>query len=53
MLQSYIDVLTQQVAGDSRINAAWIDRSYRRGTADRYSHLDIHLLRNLRKRCSA
>lgn len=44
MQQAYIAALTDQIERDGRIKVAWLEGSFGRGTADRYSDLDIHLL---------
>lgn len=44
MHQGYIDAVTSKVEADSRIKAAWLEGSFGRGTADRYSDLDFHFL---------
>lgn len=44
MHTSYIAALAALAATDERIRAAWLEGSFGRGNADRYSDLDIHLL---------
>lgn len=44
MQQAYLDILKPKLVADQRIHAAWLEGSFGRGNADRYSDLDIHLL---------
>lgn len=44
MHQEYLKVLANKADSDGRILAAWLEGSFARGTADRYSDIDIHLL---------
>lgn len=44
MHQEYLNALADKVASDAHILAAWLEGSFGRGTADRYSDIDIHLL---------
>jgi hypothetical protein len=44
MQQSFIDAFTRLAATDERIHAAWLEGSFGRGIADRYSDVDAHLL---------
>lgn len=44
MHQEYLNALANKVDSDGRILAAWLEGSFARGTADRYSDIDIHLL---------
>lgn len=44
MQQDYIYLLTSKTKADKRIKAAWLEGSFGRGNADRYSDLDIHML---------
>lgn len=42
--QELLDLLQNAVNTDSRIGAAWLEGSFGRGNADRYSDIDLHLL---------
>ena len=44
MQEQYIVALKTKLAADERIKAAWLEGSFGRGNADRYSDLDIHVL---------
>ncbi len=44
MQEEYIQALLSQIETDGRIKAAWLEGSFGRGNADRYSDLDIHML---------
>lgn len=44
MQEHYIAALKTKLAADERIKAAWLEGSFGRGNADRYSDLDIHVL---------
>jgi hypothetical protein len=44
MQQDFIDKFTQLAATDESIHAAWLEGSFGRGIADRYSDIDAHLL---------
>ena len=44
MHQEYLSALVDKVASDAHILAAWLEGSFGKGTADRYSDIDIHLL---------
>ena len=44
MQTHFLADLLPQITTDGRIRAAWLEGSLRRGTADRYSDVDIHLL---------
>ncbi len=44
MQEQYIAALKTKLATDERIKAAWLEGSFGRGNADRYSDLDIHVL---------
>ena len=44
MHQEYLKAFADKAASDVHILAAWLEGSFARGTADRYSDLDIHLL---------
>jgi len=44
MHDEYLHALISKVESDDRIIAAWLEGSFGRGNADRYSDLDIHLL---------
>jgi len=44
MHDQYLHTLTAKIEADERIKAAWLEGSFGRGNADRYSDLDIHLL---------
>lgn len=44
MHQEYLNALVDKVASDGHILAVWLEGSFGRGTADRYSDIDIHLL---------
>ncbi|WP_295822917.1 hypothetical protein [uncultured Deinococcus sp.] len=40
---TYLQALQTKVHGDARVRAAWVEGSLGRGTADRYSDIDLHL----------
>lgn len=44
MHHEFITAVTARAAADERLRAAWLEGSFGRGNADRYSDLDIHLL---------
>jgi hypothetical protein len=44
MQEAYIADLTPKLQAEESIRAAWLEGSFGRGKADRYSDLDIHLL---------
>ena len=44
MQQRFIDDVTRAVETDARVLAAWLEGSYGRGDADRFSDVDLHLL---------
>ena len=44
MHQEYLKAFADKADSDGRILAAWLEGSFGRGTADRYSDIDIHLL---------
>ena len=44
MHQKYLNALADKAASDAHILAAWLEGSFGRGAADRYSDIDIHLL---------
>ena len=44
MHQEYLKAFADKAASDSHILAAWLEGSFAKGTADRYSDIDIHLL---------
>lgn len=44
MQGEYLQTLTQKLQAEAAIRAAWLEGSFGRGQADRYSDLDIHLL---------
>jgi hypothetical protein len=44
MHNEYLQALTAKIEADDRIKAAWLEGSFGRGNADRYSDLDVHLL---------
>lgn len=44
MHQEYLKAFTAKADSDGRILAVWLEGSLARGTADRYSDIDIHLL---------
>jgi hypothetical protein len=44
MQQRFIDEFTRLATMDERIHAAWLEGSFGRGIADRYSDIDAHLL---------
>ena len=44
MQQRFIDDVTHAVETDARVLAAWLEGSYGRGDADRFSDVDLHLL---------
>jgi hypothetical protein len=42
--RDYIDRLAAKARADGRVLAAWLEGSFGRGNADRYSDVDLHLL---------
>lgn len=44
MHQEYLNALVDKAASDAHILASWLEGSFGRGAADRYSDIDIHLL---------
>jgi hypothetical protein len=42
--RAYIDQLAAKARADRRVLAAWLEGSFGRGNADRYSDVDLHLL---------
>lgn len=44
--QDYLDQFKTKAESDSRILALWVEGSFGRGNADRYSDLDFHILVN-------
>ena len=44
MHQEYLNAFTDKADSDAHILAAWLEGSFGRGAADRYSDIDIHLL---------
>ena len=44
MHQEYLNALADKAASDAHILATWLEGSFGRGAADRYSDIDIHLL---------
>lgn len=42
--QQFIDAVTRALADDERVRAAWLEGSFGRGDADRYSDVDLHVL---------
>jgi hypothetical protein len=44
MQHEYLSALRSKIEADGRIKAAWLEGSFGRGNADRYSDLDIHFL---------
>ena len=44
MYQEYLNAFTDKTDSDAHILAAWLEGSFGRGAADRYSDIDIHLL---------
>jgi hypothetical protein len=44
MQEAYLTALTPKLQAEESIRAAWLEGSFGRGQADRYSDLDIHLL---------
>ncbi|MBV7331485.1 aminoglycoside 6-adenylyltransferase [Chloroflexi bacterium TSY] len=44
MHQQFIDGLTRKAEEDSRIRALWLEGSYAKGTNDRWSDVDAHVL---------
>ena len=44
MHQEYLNAFADKVESDAHILAAWLEGSFGKGTADRYSDIDIHLL---------
>ena len=44
MQQRFIDDVTRAVKTDARVLAAWLEGSFGRGDADRFSDVDLHLL---------
>lgn len=44
MQARFIDDICRRIVDDTRIDAAWLEGSFGRGDADRYSDVDLHLL---------
>ncbi len=44
MHEEYLNVLQSKADSDTRVLAAWLEGSLAKGTADKYSDMDIHLL---------
>lgn len=44
MHQEYLEAFADKAASDVRVLGAWLEGSFAKGTADRYSDIDIHLL---------
>ena len=44
MHQEYLKAFVDKADSDGRILAVWLEGSFAKGTADRYSDIDIHLL---------
>lgn len=44
MQHAFLSDVTPALNGDPRIRAAWLEGSFGRGNADRYSDIDLHLL---------
>ena len=44
MHQEYLKAFADKAASDVRVLGTWIEGSFAKGTADRYSDIDIHLL---------
>lgn len=44
MHQEYLKAFTAKAALDARVLGTWLEGSFAKGTADRYSDIDIHLL---------
>ena len=44
MHQEYLKAFVDKTASDVRVLGAWLEGSFAKGTADRYSDIDIHLL---------
>ena len=44
MHQEYLKAFTDKAASDVRVLGTWLEGSFAKGTADRYSDIDIHLL---------
>ena len=44
MHQEYLRAFVDKADSDERILAVWLEGSFAKGTADRYSDIDIHLL---------
>lgn len=44
MHQEYLNSLQSKADSDTRVLAAWLEGSFAKNTADRYSDIDIHLL---------
>lgn len=42
--EEFLGALISKIEADARLQAAWLEGSWGRGAADRYSDLDIHLL---------
>ena len=44
MHQEYLKAFADKATSDVRILGTWLEGSFAKGTADRYSDIDIHLL---------
>ena len=44
MHQEYLKAFADKAASDARVLGTWLEGSFAKGTADRYSDIDIHLL---------
>lgn len=44
MQQAFIEAATDALVEDPRVRAAWLEGSFGRGDADRYSDVDLHVL---------
>ena len=44
MHQEYLKAFADKAASDGRVLGTWLEGSFAKGTADRYSDIDIHLL---------
>ena len=44
MHQEYLKAFADKATSDARVLAVWLEGSFAKGTADRYSDIDIHLL---------
>ena len=43
MHQEYLKAFADKAASDVRVLGTWLEGSFAKGTADRYSDIDIHL----------